>query len=325
MERKNGRALGEMRPIHFERGFTKNAPGSVLASFGDTRVLCTATYTDGVPPFLQGKGQGWMTAEYSMLPSSTKGRKSRDRGGRVDGRSVEIQRLIGRSMRGIIDLKKMTERTIWVDCDVLQADGGTRTASVTGGFVAMCLAMLKMREKKQLKNPPLTGMLAAVSVGVVENRPVLDLDYVEDSAADVDDAETIAGYEGMLHVFGHGSDEERAAVFDVVAGLILDDAALASAWIPTWERLDRDQLVIAGRALLGRDDISARVSEIGCPILAVHGGADQAIGIDRARALAEAARDHRGVVEIDGAAHAPNMTNADEVNAALRDFLTSIG
>lgn len=146
-----------------------------------------------------------------------------------------------------------------------------------------------------------------------------------DSAADVDDAETIAGYEGMLHVFGHGSDEERAGVFDVVAGLILGDEELAVTWIPKWDAIDRDQLVLAGRALLGRDDISDRVGEIQCPVLAVHGGADQAIDIDRAHALAGAMQDHRGVVEVPGAAHAPNMTDADQVNAALRNFLTTIG
>lgn len=145
-----------------------------------------------------------------------------------------------------------------------------------------------------------------------------------DSAADVDDAETLAGYEGMLHVFGQGSDEERSAVFQMVAGLILGDEELAATWIPKWEAIERDQLVIAGRTLLGRDDISDRIGEIDCPILAVHGGADEAIGIDRARALAAAARDHRGVVEIAGAAHAPNMTNADEVTAALSGFLSSV-
>lgn len=145
-----------------------------------------------------------------------------------------------------------------------------------------------------------------------------------DSAGDVDDAETIEGYQGMLHVFEHGSDDERAAVFEMVSGLILGDDELAAAWIPKWEQIDRDQLVTAGRALLTRDDISDRIAEIRCPVLAVHGTADQAIDISRARALAATARDHRGVVEIDGAAHAPNMTNPDEVNAAIRGFLESL-
>jgi pimeloyl-ACP methyl ester carboxylesterase len=145
-----------------------------------------------------------------------------------------------------------------------------------------------------------------------------------DSAADVDDDETLDGYQGMMHVFGHGSDEERAAVFQMVSGLILGDEELAATWIPSWDALDREQLVTAGRALLGRDDISGRVGEIRCPILAVHGTADEAIGIDRARALADATNDHRGVVEIAGAAHAPNMTHPAEVNAALREFLATL-
>ena len=145
-----------------------------------------------------------------------------------------------------------------------------------------------------------------------------------DSAADTDDAETIAGYQGMLHVFGNGSDEERAAVFEAVAGLILADESLAAIWIPIWEALDRDQLTIAGRTLLGRDDISDRIGEISCPILAIHGTADQAIDISRAHALAAATQDHRGVVAVEGAAHAPNMTNPDQVNAALRSFFEAL-
>lgn len=145
-----------------------------------------------------------------------------------------------------------------------------------------------------------------------------------DSAADVDDAATIEGYQGMLHVFGHGTDEERAGVFQIVAGLILGDEALAAEWIPVWEQLDRAQLVTAGGALLGRDDISDRVGEIGCPILAIHGHDDQAISLDRAQALADAAVDHRGIVVVDGAAHAPNMTHPEQVNAALREFLAAL-
>lgn len=145
-----------------------------------------------------------------------------------------------------------------------------------------------------------------------------------DSAADVDDAETLEGYQGMLHVFGNGTDEERAAVFEMVSGLILGDETLAAEWIPKWTVLDRTQLTLAGGALLERDDVSGRVSEIGCPILAVHGTADQAIAIDRAEALAAAASDHRGIVRIDGAAHAPNMTHPDVVNPALAEFLAGV-
>ena len=184
--RHDGRAAEQMRPIRFERNFTNQAPGSVLASFGETRVLCTASWQDKVPPFLHGKGKGWLTAEYSMLPSSTNSRKPRDRGGKVDGRSVEIQRLIGRSLRAVIDFGKMTERTIWVDCDVLQADGGTRTVSISGAYVALFDCLKEMDKRRILRDWPLMSNLGAVSVGVIEGMPVCDLDYPEDSKADVD-------------------------------------------------------------------------------------------------------------------------------------------
>jgi len=184
--RKDGRAPGEVRPIRFERGFTRSTPGSVLASFGNTRVLCTATWTESVPSFLVGRGQGWLTAEYSMLPGSTSSRKQRDRSGKVDGRSVEIQRLIGRALRSVTDLSKMTERTLWVDCDVIQADGGTRTVSISGAYVALHDALSAMQEKRLLRAWPLRTQLGAVSVGVVGGQPLCDLDYHEDSKADVD-------------------------------------------------------------------------------------------------------------------------------------------
>ena len=180
--------MEEMRRVRFERGFTRTAPGSVLASFGETRVLCTATWVDKVPPFLQGKGKGWLTAEYSMLPSSTGAgsRKPRDRAGKVDGRSVEIQRLIGRALRAVVSLEKMTERTIWIDCDVLQADGGTRTASISGAWVALHDCLREMDSRRILRAWPLESQLAAVSVGVLDGAPLCDLDYAEDSQADVD-------------------------------------------------------------------------------------------------------------------------------------------
>jgi len=184
--RHDGRAPADPRPITFQRGFTNKAQGSVLTSFGDTRVLCTASVLDGVPHFLKGKGRGWLTAEYSMLPSSTGERKSRDRAGKVDGRSVEIQRLIGRSLRAVVDLKAMTERTIWIDCDVLQADGGTRTASITGAWVALHDALTWMDEKRVLRSWPLRDQLGAISVGVVDDQVLCDLDYVEDSRAGTD-------------------------------------------------------------------------------------------------------------------------------------------
>jgi len=185
MSRTEGRESGDLRAIRFERGYT-NAPGSVLTRFGQTRVLCTAVWTDGVPNWLQGRGQGWLTAEYAMLPSSTGSRKARDRAGRIDGRSVEIQRLIGRSLRGVVDLKRMTERTVWIDCDVLQADGGTRTASISGAYVALHDLLSAMDQRRLLRSWPLTSQLAAVSVGVVDGRTLCDLDYSEGSRAEVD-------------------------------------------------------------------------------------------------------------------------------------------
>ena len=186
MERKDGRSPEDTREVRFERGFSDHAPGSVVASFGKTRVLCTAMSQDGVPPFLQGKGRGWLTAEYSMLPSSTNTRKSRDRTGRVDGRSIEIQRLVGRALRSVVDFTKFGERTVWVDCDVLQADGGTRTTAISGAFVALHDLFTAMDEKRVLRAWPLSAQIAAVSVGVVNSNVVCDLNYAEDSQAEVD-------------------------------------------------------------------------------------------------------------------------------------------
>lgn len=186
MQRPDGRAPDELRPIRFERHYTKTAPGSVMACFGDTRVLCTAMVTDGVPPFLQGRGRGWLTAEYSMLPSSTRDRKARDRSGRVDGRSVEIQRLIGRALRSVMDFKQMSERTVWIDCDVVQADGGTRTTAISGAYVALHDLLMEMDERRVLRGWPLTKQVAAVSVGALKGEVLCDLCYAEDSDADVD-------------------------------------------------------------------------------------------------------------------------------------------
>jgi ribonuclease PH len=186
MARKDGREPNQPREVRFERHFTEHAPGSVLASFGRTRVLCTAMYTDGVPPWLQGKGRGWLTAEYSMLPSSTQGRKQRDRGPKVDGRSIEIQRLIGRALRSVVDFKKMTEKTVWIDCDVVQADGGTRTAAISGAWVALHDLFTAMDERRILRGWPLESQLGAVSVGVVSGDVVCDLNYEEDHRAETD-------------------------------------------------------------------------------------------------------------------------------------------
>jgi len=186
MPRPDGRAAADLRPITFQRNFTRHAPGSVLASFGNTRVLCTAMAQDSVPPFLQGKGKGWLTAEYSMLPSSTETRKQRDRVGSTDGRSVEIQRLIGRALRGVVDLNQLTERTLWVDCDVIQADGGTRTCAISGAWVALHDLLVWMEGRRLLRGWPLRSQLAGVSVGVVKGEVLCDLSYAEDSQAETD-------------------------------------------------------------------------------------------------------------------------------------------
>ncbi len=185
--RPSGRAADEMRAITIETGFTKHAEGSCLISFGETLVLCTASVEEKVPPFLRGKGSGWVTGEYSMLPRATHTRGSREAAkGKQSGRTQEIQRLIGRSLRAVTDLTKLGERQIVLDCDVLQADGGTRTASISGAWVALRLAVDKLMEAGSIKDDPLTAKIAAISCGIYEGTPVLDLDYVEDSNADAD-------------------------------------------------------------------------------------------------------------------------------------------
>ncbi|MFO8155055.1 MAG: ribonuclease PH [Pseudomonadota bacterium] len=185
--RPSGRSPDALRPVRFTRGFTKHAEGSVLVEFGDTRVLCTASIEARVPPFLKGSGQGWVTAEYGMLPRSTNTRMGREAArGKQGGRTVEIQRLIGRSLRAALDLQALGERTITIDCDVLQADGGTRTAAITGGFVALVDAIAHEREHGRLTRDPIHGQVAAVSVGIYNGTPVVDLDYAEDSSAETD-------------------------------------------------------------------------------------------------------------------------------------------
>jgi ribonuclease PH len=187
MTRPSHRAPDELRPVSFTQGFAKHAEGSVLVRFGDTHVLCTASIEETVPPFLRGKGQGWVTAEYGMLPRSTHTRSAREAAkGKQSGRTQEIQRLIGRSLRAVIDLKALGDRTVTIDCDVLQADGGTRTASITGGYVALAQACEKLIARRAITSSPLHGQIAAVSVGIFGGIPVLDLDYAEDSNAETD-------------------------------------------------------------------------------------------------------------------------------------------
>ena len=185
--RPSGRAADQLRAVRFERGFTRHAEGSVLVSFGDTRVLCTASVENRVPGFLRGKGEGWVTAEYGMLPRATNTRNDREAArGKQGGRTLEIQRLIGRSLRACVDRKALGERTITLDCDVLQADGGTRTAAITGAYVALVDAIGALRAKREITRDPVHGAIAAVSVGVYRGVPVLDLDYAEDSDCDTD-------------------------------------------------------------------------------------------------------------------------------------------
>ncbi len=185
--RPSGRAPDEMRALSFETGFTKHAEGSCLVSFGDTRVLCTASIEERIPPWLRGKGEGWVTGEYSMLPRATHTRGDREAArGKQSGRTQEIQRLIGRSLRAVVDLKKLGERQITLDCDVLQADGGTRTAAISGAWVALRIAVDGLIKQGKLVDDPITAQVAAVSCGICAGTPVLDLDYVEDSAADAD-------------------------------------------------------------------------------------------------------------------------------------------
>lgn len=187
MERIDGRKNDQKRPARITRNFTKYAEGSVLVETGETKVICTASIDDKVPPFLKGTGEGWITCEYGMLPRSTQVRRIRESSrGKVDGRTMEIQRLIGRALRSVVDLKSLGEMTIWIDCDVIQADGGTRTASITGSFVALVDAINKVSETKQFAKYPITDYVAAISVGIVNGEQLLDLKYEEDSNAQVD-------------------------------------------------------------------------------------------------------------------------------------------
>ncbi|MBT8101001.1 MAG: ribonuclease PH [Gammaproteobacteria bacterium] len=238
--RPSGRDVGDMRQVQFTPDFTRHAEGSVLAEFGETRVLCTATIEERVPPWMRGKGSGWVTGEYGMLPRATHTRSAREAArGKQSGRTMEISRLIGRSLRAVTDLDALGERMVTLDCDVLQADGGTRTASISGAYVALALALERMSGKQRLKRSPLHGQVAAVSVGIYRGAAVLDLDYLEDSEAETDmnivmnDAGRFIEVQGTAE--GHAfSDDEfsemlelaRAGISDIVT---MQNEALSAA------------------------------------------------------------------------------------------------
>lgn len=206
--RPSGRSSNQLRPITITRSYTKHAEGSVLIEFGETKVLCNASVVESVPRFLKGKGQGWLTAEYGMLPRSTHSRMDREASrGKQGGRTLEIQRLIGRSLRAAVDLKQLGEHTIYLDCDVLQADGGTRTASISGACVALHDALFSMRQKGMIKTNPLKHMIGSVSVGIYEGTPVLDLDYPEDSSAETDMNLVMDEHGGFIEIQGTAEGE----------------------------------------------------------------------------------------------------------------------
>lgn len=227
IERIDGRQENQLRPISFERNFTRYAEGSVLVCCGETKVLCNASVEERVPPFMRGEGRGWVTAEYSMLPRSTHTRSPREAArGKVSGRTQEIQRLIGRSLRAVTDLESMGEITVQIDCDVLQADGGTRTASITGAYVALHDALSGLVARGVLKKMPLKDSVAAISVGIVEGKALLDLNYDEDSQADVDMNFVITGSGKFVEVQGTAEEEPFSiAELDILRDLALQGCA----------------------------------------------------------------------------------------------------
>lgn len=218
MIRLDGRALDKLRKVTITRNFIKHAEGSCLIEFGNTKVICTASFEESVPPFLKGSGNGWLTAEYGMLPRSTQSRMNRERE-RISGRTFEIQRLIGRSLRAIFDPKDIGERTIKIDCDVIQADGGTRTTSITGSFVALVDCLLKLKKDKVITSIPIKDYVAAISVGILQGEPVLDLTYAEDSKAEVDMNVVMTGKGKFVEV--QGTAEGEAFTKEELDGLLI--------------------------------------------------------------------------------------------------------
>ena len=239
--RPSGRSPEELRAVRISRGYTRHAEGSVLVEFGDTRVLVTASVEDGVPSFMRGKGEGWVTAEYGMLPGSSTSRIARESSrGKVGGRTHEIQRLIGRSLRAVTDMAALGERTLWIDCDVIEADGGTRTASITGSYVALALAVHRLRQKGLISGQPLIDSVAAVSVGIVGGELLVDLCYAEDSTADVDMNLVMTGKGAFIEV--QGTAEAHPFSAEQLAGL----TSLASDAIAALGEMQRATLRAAG-------------------------------------------------------------------------------
>lgn len=238
-DRPSGRTADSLREIELQRGFTKNADGSVLVSFGNTRVICTASVEERTPPWLRGTNQGWLTAEYGMLPGATDERSGREAArGKQGGRTVEIQRLIGRSLRAVVDMEALGPRSVTIDCDVIQADGGTRTASITGGYVALVDAIDQLVKRGKLKASPIHGQIAAVSVGIYDGKPVLDLDYPEDSTAETDMNVVMNEAGGFVEIQGtaEGHPFSRSE----------QDAMLDLATTGTRELIDHQRQALAG-------------------------------------------------------------------------------
>ncbi len=237
MDRDNRRLNDELRPVKITRNYIMHPDGSVLMEVGNTKVICTAVVEDKVPPFLKGTGKGWVSAEYSMIPGSTKTRKPRDiNKGKIDGRSQEIQRLIGRSLRSVVDLDAVGERTVWIDCDVIQADGGTRTASITGAFIAMADAFYGLLSRNEIEKMPVKAFVSAVSVGIGKGEAILDLCYEEDSSADVDMNIVMTNKGEFVEIQGTG--EEATFTRDELMNLI----SLASKGCEELYKLQREAL-----------------------------------------------------------------------------------
>ncbi|MCA9472328.1 MAG: ribonuclease PH [Nitrospirales bacterium] len=237
LKRSDGRLPNEIRPVKITRGFTKYAEGSVLIEMGETKVICNASVEEKVPPFLRDKGKGWVTAEYGMLPRSTHDRMPREANrGKQGGRTLEIQRLVGRALRAVTDMPALGERTIWIDCDVIQADGGTRTAAITGSFIALADAMMKLKEKRLIKQRPLNDYLAAISIGKIGGEVRIDLAYDEDSVADVDMNLVMTGKGHLVEVQGtaEGAPFEKKDL----------DAFLSLGWIGIQDLIKKQKELI---------------------------------------------------------------------------------